>query len=218
MKRSSVETFDITLTGGTPYQRLVGIDDRPLPPDRERKEQNKLRKSIAERQHESPEKRARRIREWEKKREKSRRFIDELIDAMDFRLVGEEKLAGREAWVIDAMPHPGYKARSAGTRFVTKMRGRLWLDKQDSLMVRMDAETLDDVSLGAFLVKVHKGTRFKLETTRVNGEVRLPLRFEIKLSARVLIAQLREELDYSFRNYRKFQAESRILPADPDPK
>ena len=61
-----------------------------------------------------------------------------------------------------------------------------------------------------------------LEITAVEPEtgeiLYLPLRFEIKLSARVPIAQLREELDYSFRNYRKFQAESRILPADPDPK
>ncbi|MCX6623480.1 MAG: hypothetical protein NTY38_20920 [Acidobacteria bacterium] len=211
VRRSKIETFDVTLTEGTPYRRLVRIDNQPLPAERERKEQEKLRKSIDERKRESPERRAKRIREWEQKREKGRKFIDELLDAMEFRLAGEESIAGRKAWVVEVTPRPGYRAKSAETKFVTKMRGRIWLDQQDHLTARLEAETIDDVSIGGFLAKLHKGTRFRLETTRVNDEVRLPFRFDIKLSARVLIAQLREELGYTFKDYRKFQAESRIV-------
>ena len=215
VKHRKVETFDVTLTDGTPYERLVEIDDQPLPPDRERKEQEKLRKHLEERRKESPEKRARRIAEYEKKRARGRKFIDELQDAMEFRMAGEEVIAGRKAWVIEATPRAGYQAKSTETRFVTKMRGKIWLDQQDKLTVRLRAETLDNVSLGLFLAKVHKGTTIGLDSTRVNDEVWLPRHFDLKLSARVLLlARLREELDFSFSKYRRFQAESRIVSTE----
>ena len=33
VKRTEIRTYDVTLSEGTPYQRLIAIDDKPLPPD-----------------------------------------------------------------------------------------------------------------------------------------------------------------------------------------
>ncbi len=213
VKRTEIRTYDVTLSEGTPYQRLIAIDDKPLPPDRERKEQEKLQKSIEERRRESPQQRAKRVAQWEKDRQKDREFVNELLDAMDFRVTGEEEIAGRKAWVISATPHPGYRPKSMETKFLVKMRGRTWIDEGDYMAARIEAETMDDISMGFFLAKVSKGSRFYIDQTRVNGEVWLPQRIEGQIFARLLIVRFRQSFDMTFKDFRKFQVESHIVSA-----
>jgi hypothetical protein len=213
VKRTEIRTYDVTLSEGTPYQRLIAINDKPLPPDLERREQEKLQKSIEERRKESPQERAKRVAQWEKDRQKDRRFVNELMNAMDFRVTGEEEIAGRKTWVISATPHPGYRPKSIETKFLVKMRGRAWIDEGDYMAARIEAEAMDDVSIGFFLVKVSKGSRFFIDQTRVNGEVWLPQRIEGRFSARLLIVRFRESFDMSFKDFRKFQVESHIVPS-----
>jgi hypothetical protein len=215
VKRTQIRTYDVTLSEGTPYQRLIEIDNQPLPADKERKEQEKLRKINEERRKESPQQRAKREADWEKERAKDREFVKELLAAMDFRLAGEEEIAGRKAWVIEATPHPGYRPRSAETKFLAKTRGRIWIDQQDYLAPRIEAEMLDDVSLGGFLAKVHRGSRFYIDMVRVNNEVWLPKKVEAQISARILVARFRERFEVTFRDFKKFQADTRIITAQP---
>jgi hypothetical protein len=213
VKRTEIRTYDVTLSEGTPYMRLIEIDDQPLPPDWERKEQEKLRKSIEDRRKESPQQRAKRIAQWEKNRQKDREFVNELLDAMDFRLTGEEEIAGRKAWVISATPHRGYRPKSTEAKFLVKIRGRAWIDEGDYMAARVEAEATDDVSIGFFLAKVSKGSRFYIDQTRVNGEVWLPQRIEGRFSARLLIVRFREAFEMTFKDFRKFQVDSRIVPS-----
>jgi len=52
-----------------------------------------------------------------------------------------------------------------------------------------------------------------MEQVRVNDEVWLPRRMKISLAARVgLIKKLNMEQDLTFRNFRKFQSDSKVIP------
>jgi hypothetical protein len=217
LKRSELRTYDITLTEGTPYRRLIAIDDKPLPADMERREQEKLRASIEERSKESPGQRNKRIAEWEKRREKQRAFLDEVSDAMDFRLAGEQEIHGRKALVIEATPRPGYEPKSRDAKFLPKLRGRVWIDQQDRIAARMEAEVIDDLSFGVFLAKVNKGAHFELDQARVSDEVWLPSHVTGSLAARIVWSRLRETFDITYRDFRKFQAESRIVSTEEAP-
>src|SRR5437867_13325869 len=68
MKTES-NTYDVTLLQGSPYRRWMLKNDQPLSAKDEKKEKEKLEKSIEERQHESESKRAKRLAEYEKRRE-----------------------------------------------------------------------------------------------------------------------------------------------------
>ncbi|HZT34074.1 MAG TPA: hypothetical protein VFA33_29550 [Bryobacteraceae bacterium] len=209
-----VRTYDVTLLEGSPYRRLVERDDRPLAPDEEAREEEKLHASIAERQKETPAQRARRLEEWEKKRRTQREYLGEIPDAFQFRLLGEERLAGRDAWVVAADPLPGYRPRTSTARLFPHLRGKLWIDKQDSHWIRAEAEVVDTISFGFFVARIGKGTRAWMQQTLVNGEVWLPQQVVFEASARIaLVRKLRVAGDIRYRNYRKFQAESRVLPA-----
>ena len=212
-KAPESRTFDVTLLEGSPYRRLVKRNDRPLAPPEERKEQEKLRRSIDERSKETPAERQARIAEWERKQQRQRAPFQEIPDAFDLRLAGEETLDGRNVYVIAATPKLGYKPKLAAAAYFPKIKGKLWIDKRDNQWVRGEIETLDTISIGGILVRLAKGSRATFEATRVNDEVWLPKQITLDGSARLLlVVGARAQIDIAFSNYRKFQADSRLVP------
>ena len=215
-KAPESRTFDVTLLEGSPYRRLVERNDKPLPPQEERKEQEKLRRSIEERGKETPAERQNRIAEWDRKQQRQRAPFQEIPDAFDLRLAGEETLNGRDVYLIAAAPKPGYKPKLAAAAYFPKIKGKLWIDKRDNQWVKGEIETLDTISFGGILVRLAKGSRATFEETRVNDEVWLPKRITVDASARVLlVAAERAEVEIAFSKYRKFQADSRLVTGQP---
>jgi hypothetical protein len=212
VKSRKILLYDVTMLEGSPYRRLVGKDDHPLSGEEERTEEKKLQDSIAQRRKETQAERAKRIAEWEKKRERDREPLDELAEAFDFRIAGEEQIDGRDAWIIAGTPRPGYHARNTLAKMFSKLRGKLWIDKADYQWVKTEAEVTADISWGLFVARLSKGARLDVQMTRVNDEVWLPKRIEAKVSARLaLVKKYRIESETSFSNYRKFQVESHVV-------
>lgn len=212
-------TYDVSFLYGRPYRKLIERNGKPLDAAEARTEEEKLAKASAERARESESERRKRIAEREKQREEQRRFLREVPDAYDFKLLGEEVRSGRPAWIVEATPRSGYRPRDSRARILPKVRGKLWIDKQLYQWVRVEGETLDTISFGLFLARLAKGTAFEFEQTRVNDEVWLPRSVHVKLDARLaLLKRIRGEAGASYSNYRKFQAESRMLPAAAPPQ
>jgi len=216
VKDKEVRTWDITMLEGSPYRRLVGRNDQPLPAKEKKQEEEKLQRSIEQRQKETPEQRQARMADWDRHRLKQREPVKELPEAFNFTLVGEEAINGGRAFVIDALPKPGYKPKTSATSFFPKVKARFWIDKQDYQWVKMEMVTLDTISFGGFLFRIAKGGRLVVEQTHVNNEVWLPLRASLQASARLaLVKGIHKELDWTFSDYKKFQAESRIVSTEP---
>jgi hypothetical protein len=215
IKDRDVKTWDVTLLEGSPYRRLIARDDRPLSAKEEEKEQQKLQKSIEERSRETDARRARRLAEWEKELRKERELFQEIPKAFDFRVIGEETIDGREVWVIEGEPKTGYKPKSREASVFPKIRGKLWITKGDYRFVKGDIETLDTISFGWFLARLAKGGHVVVEQTLVNNEVWLPKRVTASGSAKLaLVKTIRAGIDVTYRDYRKFQAESRITAVE----
>ena len=213
VKSKSVKTWDVTMLEGSAYRRLIERDDHPLSEREEQQEQAKLRKSIEERRHETEAQRAKRLAAYEKRPGRNREVLNEIPDAFDFRLRGEESIQSRPVYVIDATPKSGYRVRnSEARRVLPKLKATLWIDKADLSWVRVNAEVIDSISVGFFLFRVAKGARIEIEQGRVNEEVWLPLRVRMSASATVgLVKKLRVEEELTFRNFRKFQSDSQVV-------
>ena len=212
VKQQTLRTWDVTPQEGSPYRKLVARNDQPLSADEQKFEQEKLERSIDERRKETKEQHDRRVAEWERRRRKQREPLKELLDAVDFRMAGEESVRGAKAWVIDATPHPGYKPKTTAGAILAKMKARFWIDQDDYQWIRMEAETLDTVTFGGFLVRIAKGAHIVMEQTRVNNEVWMLQHIALEGSARLfLVKGLHTQLDFTYSQYRKFQADSRVL-------
>jgi hypothetical protein len=212
VKSTRNQTWDVTLLEGSPYRRLVARNDQPLSPKEQKKEEDKLRRSIEQRRKETKEQRERRTAEWERRQERQREPEKEMLDGFDFRLIGEEALESGEVYVIDATPKPGYKPKLPSLAYLPKLKARLWIDKNDYRWAKVEVETLDTISFGGFLVRLAKGGHLILEQARVNQEVWLPKRVTVRLSARLaLIKGFHAELIMTFSDYKKFQVDSRVV-------
>jgi hypothetical protein len=207
------ETHDVTLLEGSPYKRHIAHNDKPLTAREQAKEEEKLRRSIDERRKETPEQRARRIKDWEAKQLRQRESLREVLNAFDLKMAGEENISGVDTWMIDATPRPGYKPPNRAASFFPKVRGRFWIAKQDYQWVKVDVESLDTITFGGFLLRMAKGSRLQFEASRVNNEVWLPKRAVLKGSMRVALVKLmRGDVTFEFSDYKKFQTDSRVLP------
>ncbi len=213
VKKIGSDTYDVTLMEGSPYRRHIAHDDLPLSPKEQAKEEEKLRRSIEDRRKESPEARAQRVQDWERKQQKQRDPLREVPEAFDLKLAGEAKISGVDTWMIDATPRPGYKPHSQASSFFPKVRARFWIAKQDFQWVKIDMESLDTITFGGFLLRMAKGSHLEFEAARVNNEVWLPKRVVLRGAMRVALVKLmRGDMTFEFSEYKKFQTESRIVP------
>ena len=211
-KSAEIKTYEILEIYGEQVQRLTQKDDKPLDAKEAAKEEEKIQKIIDKRKEESENDRKKREEKEEKEREDGRKFVDEVADAYNFKLVGTEMVSGREAWVIDGEPRPGYEPQTKDAKFLPKFHGRVWIDKSDLQLAKMDVEAIDTVSVGWVLARIHKGSRFMLEQTRVNDEVWLPRHVTFKFDARVaLLKGYNIDGDQEFRDYKKFGTTSKIV-------
>ena len=211
VKSSESRTYEIMVLYQEQVRKLIAKDDKPLSEGDARKEDDKIQKIIEKRKNESEDDRRKRLEKQNKEQEQGRQFVKEIADAYIFHFVGEEDLNGRKSQVIDAAPRPGYEPRMKDAKFLPKFRFRVWLDEAEKQWVKLDIECIDTVSVGLFLLRLHKGSNIQIEQVRVNDEVWLPRHVALKLDARLaLLKGLNISEDVTFRDYRKFRTDTKI--------
>jgi len=208
LSSKEIQTNEFMVLGGRPYGKLVERDDKPLPAKEARKEQEKVEKEAAKRQRESASDKAKE----DKDRAEERRYLREVPEAFVLTLQGTEQIGGRPVWIIGAQPKPGYKPKLKRAEMLAHLRGKIWVDQADYQWVKAEVAVIDPISFGLGLVKLASGAVLNFDQVRLNDEVWLPAHISVRAEARlVYLRKLREELDITYRDYQKFQADSRIV-------
>ncbi len=218
VKSVDTTTSEIMVLYGEPVARVIERNGKPLSEKERQKEEEKIQKLQRERQNESDKDREKRLAKLDKQREDALAFIEEVAAAYDFRFLPDDIIEGRPAWVIAAEPHAGYQPKRKEARILPKLHGTMWIDQADYAWSKLDAEAIDTISFGWFLARIHRGTRLRIEQTRVNDEVWLPRHFAANLDARVaLFKNYNVEVDATYRDYKKFRVDSKmtVVPGTP---
>ncbi|HEX3684789.1 MAG TPA: hypothetical protein VHU83_19790 [Bryobacteraceae bacterium] len=218
VKSTEIKTYDVMQIYGERVEKLTSKDDKPLSAKDAQKEDDKIQKLIDKRRNESEGGREKRLQKEEKEREEDRQFVREVADAYKFRFAGVESLDGRENYVIDADPKPGYQPHLKDAKILTKFRFRAWIDKNDMQWRKLDLQCIDTVSFGVLLFRMHKGSRAILEQTRVNDEVWLQRHIAAKVDFRLaLLKNFDVDVDITDRDYKKFRSDTTIIPVGEAP-
>lgn len=211
VKKTETRTSEVLQIYGEDVERLIAKDDKPLSPGEAKKEDDKIQKIIDKRKNESEEERRKRLAKEEKDRDEDRKFVLEIADAFNFRLVGSEVIDGRDTWVFEGEPRPGYEPKQRNARMLSKFKGRVWIDKAEAQWVKLDITAIDTISVGFVLARIHKGTHLIIELTRVNDEVWLPKRLQLHFDARVaLFKSYDDDVEQTYRDYKKFRTDTKI--------
>ena len=179
VKSENVDVTRMILVNGARFEQLMEHNGN-LPSV---KEQRKSDENLEKLKHETPDERA----AWLRKDQEDRSFLEEVLQAFDFQLVGEETVGGKPAYVLEVTPHPGYHADGKYGKMLSKVAGNLWVDKQDFGWIKVDGEVTQSFSMGLFVAHMQRGAHIILEQTCVGESVWVPKRLQLRFSAKILL-------------------------------
>lgn len=201
------KTYQVTMIEGTPYSRLIALNDRPLSAQQAAAEQEKEKQLTAKRRSESAEDRQKRIAKYQKERKRDNEMMEQLTKAFNFTLVGQHKLRGFTVWAFKATPKPGYKPPNMETQVLPGMHGQLWIDQKSYNWVRVTAQVIRPVSIEGFLAEVEPGTQFELENSPVGNGLWQTTHFSMKSNAKVLhIFSHNSQEDETYSDFQRISA------------
>jgi hypothetical protein len=178
VKSENVDVTRMIVVNGARFEQLMQRNGQ-LP---SAKEQKKSDDDLDKLKHETTDEQTARLR----KDQDNRAFLRDVLEAFDFRLINEEVISGRPAYVLQATPHPGYHAHGKYGKMFSRVEGKLWVDKQDFGWIRVDGQVTQSFSMGLFVARVERGSHIIMEQTCVGDGVWVPKRIEIRATARIL--------------------------------
>lgn len=210
--KSGDKTYAETMLYGSPYERLVAVNGHSLSPSKEKEEQKKYEKAVAEREHESAKNRTERISKYQADRKRDHTVIQQMTAAFNFHLVGKNVVNGHNVYVIKATPRQGYKPLDRDSQVLTGMEGTLWIDQNTFQWVKVEAHVMHPVRIEGFLAEVEPGTKFELEKRPVTGTIWLPSHYSMRSNAKVMLMfPHRGQEDDSFFDYHE-SAKNSVRP------
>jgi hypothetical protein len=215
LKSEKSETEEVIFLSGQPYTHLIRRNDKPLSQDEARKVEKKLTDTMDKRGHETAAEHQQRLLDFDKRHQQEHAFLLEVPEAYDFRIVREETLNGRPAFVISGEPRESFRPNLNAARVLPKLRPELWIDKNSYQCMKMEANVIDTIVWGGFLLRLHPRSHIELEQTLVNDEVWLPQHARMNLDARVaLFKTIRLDVDVTFSDYKKFRTDSKVISVE----
>lgn len=205
LKKDYSETRDVIFLEGLPFPKLVARNGRPLP----KKEQAQVAKLMS-------------LTAAERRRKLQRtppggqlamgdQTIDlgsnaELLMFYENRLVGEEEVRGRRAWVVECEPRRDYAPASEHEREMMSFRRKLWIDEAENVPLR---EVFTVAGDGIHFAR--PGSTIEVDYEKIGTDVwfQTGMALEIwRTSGRGLRPWKRTE--YVNREFRKFDVESTV--------
>ncbi len=178
VKSEDVNITRVTLINGARFAQLMERNGQPPSAEQARKRDQDIDKM----KHESPEEQTARL----SKDQEARSFLQDVLGAFDFQLIGEEMVEGNPTYVLQATPHPGYQAHGKYARLFAKVQVKLWVAKKDFGWVKVDGQVMQPISMGLFVARVQRGSHIVLDQMSVGDGVWVPKRIEMRANARIL--------------------------------
>jgi hypothetical protein len=162
------------IPAGTGIARIpLGPDGKPTDADAYRAELDKVLKALTWAVETGQTQ-----REAYQKIQKKQKDRDELIDATRNAFVltylGQEPRGDRMLSKYRMAPNPAFKPTNRATSIFTRVKGFLWVDEGARQLAQVEGEVTDDISLGGFLAKIYKGSRFMQDRYEIAPGIWMP--------------------------------------------
>jgi hypothetical protein len=198
------KTYEDLMITGSPYQRLVEVNGKPLSPAEQELQGHKLEETTERRRNETQQQRANRIEDYRKSRERDHLFLEQLAKAFNFTVVGQQEMEGYNVYVLNALPRPDYQPPNQEAAVLKGMQGTLWIDQKTYQWVRVEAKVTHPVWIEGFIAKVRPGTEFELDRMPVEDDIWLPKHYAMKARAKIFfLFNHNSSEDDTYYDYRK---------------
>ena len=154
----------------------------------------------------NPEVRRREIEPDDRPRTQGRSGFADVVDALQFRLTGRERVDGKPMIVVSFTPRPGANPRSREGKMARVFSGTLWIDEVAKEVARVEATAVDSLSVGFGLVaRLNEGTSASLVREPVADGIWLPTSLRLNGEGRAMLFIRKVEVDFAidWYDYRK---------------
>jgi len=205
VKKRRHRRFEVFYVRGRPLRKLVAEDHRPLSPDRQEREERKVREK------------AEAIARGEVATERPGIRLSAILERYDFRAVGRETVDERPAVVLDFTPRPGERALDSDN-VLRSLSGRIWVDEAEQEVVRARFRNTGRFKVAGGPGASLSGLAVEMDFRKVDGKVWLPLRTEALATGRMMFVKpFRTRSVASYGRYRRFQVEAQEKVHPPTP-
>lgn len=187
--------YEVVQVGGVPHQRLVRINSQPLPfrklQEQDRKEQEARREFEGEKKTAKPN-------------DRSTVLTAELVGRFTFAVEQREMIHGRPTLRLSFTPQDGQlPVKRLADRVINKLAGTVWMDEQESEVVRADLRLTGQVSLwGGFLGALDTFT-LSLERSRTADGVWFNQALAVVVEGRKFLKSMRYRVREESKGFRK---------------
>lgn len=143
--------------------RVVLIDGKPLSPEQQRAEDERIRKML------NPAQMRRKHKEQQEDAERTRKMLSTIPDAFDFAYLGSYNGPnGHKLTRIKFTPRAAFDPPNRETMVFTGMQGEILVDETDHRLAKIDGTLFKDVNFGwGILGRLYKGGRFYVEQSEI---------------------------------------------------
>jgi len=148
--------------------------------------------------------------ELEKQDRKERETADDIFASFDYQIARRDVLNGVPAILVNFKPKKSYKPKTSDAKQLQHAAGRLWIAEDDHQLVKLEAEVIETLKIGAgLLANVQKGSTLRFELQKINGEIWLPVKAELAANGRLLLLKgWNVHVTVDFSDHRKFNVDT----------
>jgi hypothetical protein len=200
------------IPAGTGIAKIpLGPDGKPADADAYRAELDKLLKSLAWAVETGQTQ-----REAYQKIQKKQKDRDDLIDATRnaflLTYVGQEPRGDHMLSKYRMAPNPAFKPTNRATSIFTKVKGFLWVDDAAQQLAQVEGEVTDDISLGMFLAKIYKGSRFMQDRYELAPGIWLPSFTQYDFDGRKFFSNISVHEKTFYSAYKRIGSPAEAIP------
>ena len=200
VKKTESSEYEDFFVNGHVIERKVKRNDRALDAHEQEKETQRVTK-LVEKAEKTPR---------DQSLEGPSISISRVLEIMDVRNERRELYRNEPTIVFDFVGRKDAKTHGIAEDASKKLQGTIWIDEADRQVSHLEVSFNDNFRMiGGILATVQKGSSFRFDQTRVNGEIWLPTGAEGTVQARLLLLKsLRQDFRERDYDYQRFKVET----------
>jgi hypothetical protein len=213
VKKTESSEYEDFFVNGHVIERKVKSNDKPLDAHDEQKETERVTK-LVEKAEKTPRGQS---------LEGPSISISRVLEIMDVSNERRELYRNDPTIVFDFVGRKDVKTHGLAEDASKKLQGTLWINEADRQVAHLEVRFDDNFRMvGGILATVQKGSSFRFDQSKVNGEIWLPTGAEGTVQARLLMFKnLRQhfrERDYDYQRFKVETQQPKDAKIAPKPK
>jgi hypothetical protein len=198
------KTYRVVPTGSGTMKLLLKEGDRPADPAEYHKQLTAWEELLELMLKPDDSRTKAAYAKWQKRKDDRKELLDATQEAFVTTWDGQEACNGRVCDVYELQPNPNFHPRSMVQDILTRVTGKIWVDREANQLSHGEAHVMRDISFGGgILGKLYRGGVFFMQQQEIVPGIWLPTRYQYDFTARKFLFTFEQHQYVEASQYRR---------------